>query len=66
MGKSFVVGVLALDSYLLYHILPTCRVGDKSRDCWYGVNKAAGIAVALWIFSFVPDAAKIFSGLLVE
>ena len=31
-----------------------------------GVNKAAGIAVALWIFSFVPDAAKIFSGLLVE
>jgi hypothetical protein len=31
-----------------------------------GVNKAVGIAVALWIFSFVPDAAKIFSGLLVE
>ena len=26
----------AVDSYLLYRILPTCRVGDKSRDCWYG------------------------------
>ena len=25
-----------------------------------------GATLALWIFSFVPDAAKIFSGLLVE
>lgn len=36
MGKSFVAGLLALDNYLLCRILPTCRVGDKSRDCWYG------------------------------
>jgi hypothetical protein len=31
-----------------------------------GVNKAVGIAVSFWIFPFVPDAAKIFSGLFVE
>lgn len=60
MGKSFVVGVLALDSYLCIVFYQLVGLAIKVEMVGMGVNKAAGIAVALWIFSFVPDAAKIF------
>lgn len=66
MGKSFVAGLLALDNYLCVVFYQLVGLAIKVEIVGMGVNKAVGIAVSFWIFPFVPDAAKIFSGLFVE
>lgn len=66
MGKAFVAGLLALDNYFCVVFYQLVGLAIKVEIVGTGVNKAVSIAISLWIFPFVPDAAKIFSGLLVE